>query len=113
MIKDISNNEYQNTKAISHSLLVQIRKEGVYPAFLNSCFNENRVEAIEFTVPKGSPVAGKQLLELSIKPNIIIACITHNGNVVIPNGQSVIQEGDSVILVTTNKGLSDIKDILR
>ncbi|MBR5468662.1 MAG: Trk system potassium transporter TrkA [Firmicutes bacterium] len=75
--------------------------------------NENRVEAIEFTVPKGSPVAGKQLLELSIKPNIIIACITHNGNVVIPNGQSVIQEGDSVILVTTNKGLSDIKDILR
>jgi len=75
--------------------------------------NENRVEAIEFIVPKGSSVAGIPLFKLRIKPNIIIACITHNGNVIIPNGQSVIEEGDSVILVTTTAGLSDIKDILR
>lgn len=47
MIKNISNKEYQSTPAISHSLLVKIRKEGIYPAFLDSCFNENRIEEVK------------------------------------------------------------------
>ena len=42
MLKRITNTEYQSIPAISHSLLVQIRKEGILPAFLNSSFNPNR-----------------------------------------------------------------------
>jgi len=75
--------------------------------------NDNRVEALEFVIKKDSPILGVPLMKLNLKPDIIVACITHNGKVVIPNGQSVIQEGDSVIFVTTNTGLSDVKDTLR
>ena len=75
--------------------------------------NDNRVEALEFIITEDSPVAGIPIYELKLKPNIIIACITHHGKATIPNGQSVIQPGDTVIIVTTNAGMSDIKDVLR
>ena len=47
MKKRISNAEYQSIPAISHSLLVQIRKEGLLPAFLNSSFNPNREDEVK------------------------------------------------------------------
>ena len=47
MIKEMSNKEYQDVPAISHSLLVAIRKKGVYPAFLESAFNPEREEVVK------------------------------------------------------------------
>lgn len=42
-----------------------------------------------------------------------LACINHNGNILIPKGQDKIQVGDTVIVVTTIEGLNDLKDILK
>ncbi len=75
--------------------------------------NDNRVEALEFSVKKDSPVVGIPLKDLQIKPNILLCSINHRGTVTIPGGQSVIQAGDMVIVVTTNTRLNDIKDILK
>ena len=50
---------------------------------------------------------------LRLKPKMLIGCITHKGKVTIPKGQSVIEVGDTVILVTTTTGLHDIRDALR
>ena len=51
-------------------------------------------------------------MELKLKRNVLIACINRGGVIITPNGQSTIQLGDTVIVVTTQKGLGDIKDIL-
>lgn len=75
--------------------------------------NDNRVEALEFSVKTDSPVIGIPLQKMEIKPNILICSINHRGNISIPGGQSVIEAGDSVIVVTTNTRLNDIKDILK
>lgn len=75
--------------------------------------NDNRVEALEFSVKEDSPVVGIPLQNLQIKPNILICSINHRGNISIPGGQSVIRVGDMVIVVTTNTRLNDIKDILK
>lgn len=75
--------------------------------------NDNRVEALEFVVKKDSPVVGIPLQDLQIKPNILICSINHKGTISIPGGQSIIQAGDMVIVVTTNTGLNDIRDILK
>ncbi|MCM1212317.1 MAG: Trk system potassium transporter TrkA [Blautia sp.] len=75
--------------------------------------NDNRVEALEFRVKKDSPIVGIALQDLKTKPNILICSINHRGTVSIPSGQSVIQAGDMVIVVTTEPGLNDIKDILK
>lgn len=75
--------------------------------------NDNRVEAMEFSVKRDSPVVGIPLQDLNIKPNILICSINHRGTISTPGGQSVIQVGDMVIVVTTITGLNDIKDILK
>ncbi len=36
-----------------------------------------------------------------------------NGSIHIPRGQDTIQIGDTVIIVTSIKGLNDLKDILK
>lgn len=75
--------------------------------------SNDRVEALEFQVKKDSPVLGIPLQELQLKPNLLISCINHKGNIITPGGQSVISPGDTVVIVTTLTGLHDIKDILK
>lgn len=74
---------------------------------------DNRAEAIEFKVEKGSPVIGKPLMELSLKDELLIACLNRNGKIIIPRGNDMIKEGDRVIIVTTHTGFHDVRDILK
>jgi len=41
-----------------------------------------------------------------------VACIYRQGKVIIPRGADRMQIDDSVIIVTQEKGLDDIEDIL-
>ena len=52
------------------------------------------------------------LKDLKIKKDYLIACIGRGRKVIIPNGNDHIEVGDNVVVVTTNKGLDDIADIL-
>lgn len=74
--------------------------------------SDNRVEALEFLIREGSPVVGIPLCELPLKSNVLIGCISRKGKAMIPNGRSVIEVGDTIILLTTRTGFDDIKDAL-
>jgi len=74
---------------------------------------DNRVEAAEFCVEENAPVIGIPLAELSLKNNLLIACINRGGQIIIPRGYDHIEAGDTVIVVTTHTGFHDIRDILR
>jgi len=74
--------------------------------------SENRVEALEFLIRKDCPIIGIPLQELKFKKNVLVCSINHRGNIITPIGQSVIQVGDTVVVVTTETGLHDIRDIL-
>lgn len=74
---------------------------------------DNRVEALEIVIREGSPVVGIKLQDLKLKSHVLIGCISRKGRVMIPNGQSTIEVGDTVILVTTRTGLHDIRDALK
>ncbi len=73
---------------------------------------DHRVEAIEFNVDKETPVTNIPLKDLKIKKDILISCINRNGSIIIPSGQDSILKGDSVIIVTTHAGFTDLQDIL-
>lgn len=75
--------------------------------------NDNRVEALEFLISERLPIVGVPLAKLNLKKNMIIGCITHKGKTSIANGQSVIRVGDTVILITTQTGLHDIRDAVK
>ena len=73
----------------------------------------NRAEALEFRVEKNAPMIGVPLEKLSLKDNLLVACINRNGKIITPRGKDTIEEHDTVIIVTTNTGLNDLKDILK
>lgn len=74
---------------------------------------DGRAEALEFKVTsKDSPVVSKPLKTLRFKPNLQIACITRKGRAIIPKGEDTIEPDDFVIVVTTQKGLQSIEDVL-
>lgn len=72
----------------------------------------NQVEAIEFSATKSSKVLNVSLKNMKIKPNMLIAGIVRDNEVIIPNGDSMILDGDSVIVVTTSHALNDLDEIL-
>lgn len=74
---------------------------------------DNQAEALEFSVKEASSVTDIPLSQLDLKENLLIACINRNGSIHIPGGQDTIQIGDTVIIVTSIKGLNDLKDILK
>lgn len=74
---------------------------------------DGQVEALEFYIREDSPVVNIPLESLKLRENLLIGCINRKGKVITPRGQDMIQVGDTVIVVTTNQGLRDIKDILQ
>lgn len=74
--------------------------------------DNNRVEAIEFSVNSNCSMIGQPIKNLKFKDNLLIAAIIRNSRIIFPRGEDSIQSGDSVIVVTTEKGLDDISKIL-
>lgn len=74
---------------------------------------DDRAEALEFSIRETSEVTDVPLMDLNLKDNLLICCINRNGKILTPRGQNMIKVGDTVIVVTTNSGLRDIRDILK
>lgn len=74
---------------------------------------DGRAEALEFVIREESAVTGVPLMNISLKKNLLIACIHRDGQIRIPRGQDCMMKGDTVVVVTSQKGLHDIRDILR
>ena len=73
---------------------------------------DGKAEALEFKICENSSVVGKTLSELNLKKNLLVGCLNRDGKVRIPRGHDTLQIGDTVVIVTTNRGLRDISDIL-
>lgn len=74
---------------------------------------QDEVEAAEFIIKEGSPITGKPISELKFKPDVLVAAILRDGQVIIPRGYDVIQAGDAVVTVSKLIALHDITDILK
>ena len=57
----------------------------------------------------GSP---KDIRKFLSSIGILIACITHKGMPKVANGDSVVNSGDTVIVISSIAGLGDINDVL-
>ncbi|MBO4929436.1 MAG: Trk system potassium transporter TrkA [Clostridia bacterium] len=73
---------------------------------------DHRAEAVEFRVDAPSGVTDIPLKDLQLKDSLLVCAIYRDGKVRIPNGQDAIRVGDTIMVVTTHTGFSDIRDIL-
>ena len=73
-----------------------------------------RVEALEFNVGPGLPFIGVPLKDLNLREGLLVAGIVRqNGAPVIPSGADALQEGDDVVIVTTDTKLHALRDIVK
>lgn len=93
---------------------VRARKNSQKSANVETMYQlvDEKVEALEFIVKNETDYTGITLKDLKVKPNNLIACIVRKRQIIIPNGDDSIEAGDSVIVVTMEKHLEDLSDII-
>jgi trk system potassium uptake protein TrkA len=72
---------------------------------------KGKIDASEFIIKENSPIVGKPLMELKLKPDVQVASIWRDRKVIIPRGGDSMQVGDGVVIVSSFP-LHDITDIL-
>ena len=93
---------------------VRARKNSQKSANIETMYQlvDDRVEALEFIVKNETGYTGIPLKDLNLKPGNLIACIARQRQIIIPSGNDTIEPGDSVIVVTMERHIEDITDIL-
>ncbi len=71
------------------------------------------LEVLEFRASVSSRCLGISLRELPIRRDVLVAAIIRDGKCIIPGGQDEIWAGDSVLAVTSRRGMTRLEDILR
>lgn len=72
---------------------------------------DGKLEFIEFSVHTEDDFTDKPLKNLKLKRGLLIACIIRNRQAIIPRGDDVINNGDSVLVVTVNNHIARLQDI--
>ncbi len=74
---------------------------------------DGKAEALEFIAKKGDPYIGIPLKKLSVRKGALVAIILHKGKVIVPFGDDVIDIGDSVVIISTASGISDLNEVIK
>jgi trk system potassium uptake protein TrkA len=73
---------------------------------------DDKVEALEFNVREGSGVVGVPLKDLTLRKGALIIGIIRERRLITPAGDTEIQLGDRVVVITVKQGLDDLADII-
>lgn len=80
----------------ANEILRFVRRGVIYSV---ATFTDSDAEAIELAVGPKSPAIGKTLIELNPPPTMIIGGIQRGDEAFVPRGNTVIEEGDHLIVI--------------
>ena len=75
----------------------------------------DQVEVLEFEVKENSMIFNQRLRDIRTRPDTLVAMIEHselNGQIEVATGNSIIDMGDRVLVITKSKNITQIDDIL-
>lgn len=86
-------------------------------SYLNNLYKleGDQVEVLEFEVGENSRIFNQRLKDVNIRPDTLVAMIEHselNGQIEVATGNSIIDMGDRVLIITKSKNITQIDDIL-
>lgn len=73
---------------------------------------DSKLEILEMDISADSEVVGKQIKELNLRKDVIIAAIVRKRSIVFPSGDVVLESDDKIILATSRK-IEEIDGILK
>ena len=93
---------------------VRARKNSQASANIETMYQlvDDKVEALEFIIKSATEYTGIPLKDLALKPNNLIVCIGRKRQIILPSGEDCIEVGDSVVVITMEKHIEDIRDIM-
>ncbi len=88
---------------IRHGRVVAVRALG----------DDQQAEALEFEAQLTSDAVGTALRDLKLPPGVVIAAIVRGRTVLVPRGQTVIEEGDHVLVVARTSAIAEVERMLQ
>lgn len=72
-----------------------------------------QAEALEFIARGADSYIGVPLKDLTVRPGTLVAVIVRKGRVIVPFGGDHIEEGDRVVILACESGISDLNEVIR
>ena len=66
----------------------------------------------EVTLAEGSPAAGKQVSDLRLPRNCTIVAVLREQSVIVPRGDTTLEVGDEVVVLSTSDAEADVRAAL-
>jgi len=72
---------------------------------------KGKYSVVEEKIPKGAHALGTPIKELKFPENCVIAAIIRDGQIVVPRGSTLFEEGDEVLAVTDDEGARQLESM--
>ena len=72
-----------------------------------------KAEALEFIARAGDSYIGIPLKNLRMRRNTLVAVIVRSGKVIVPFGNDHLEDGDHVIIMACESGITDLNEVIR
>ena len=69
-------------------------------------------ELVDLIVPYNAAVAGKSLVELGLPQDSLVVLISRDDNYLVPSGGTVLQEGDTILVLVNKNNLPEVRAVL-
>lgn len=69
-------------------------------------------DIVDFIVPYNSAVIGKSIVELGMPTDSLVVLINRNEQYIVPSGGTVLEEGDTILVLTSNQSIPHVREIL-
>ncbi len=98
----------------NQALATMIMRQVRYPYGTGalSIIDKIDAEVLELTLPQGSPVSGKKVMDLGLPKSILIALVSRDGDMFVPWGDSVLMENDEVLIFAAEELMPRAVEIL-
>jgi cell volume regulation protein A len=70
------------------------------------------MDLIDFQVPDDSPISGQNLVSIKMPKDSLIVLVKRNQNYILPSGSTVLEGGDTLLVLVSKYRISAIEDVL-
>lgn len=75
-------------------------------------FEGGRAKLAEVTLAEGSPALDKEIVEVGFPRDTTVVAILRDEKVVVPRGDTILRQGDEVLVLVTSESENAVRDLL-
>lgn len=117
LLDDLGLDSQINVSELSVSAITQYvrAKENISSSYMKTLYKlvDGKVEAAEFLAGDNVSFLNTPLSKIKTKKNVLIAAINRNNEIIFPNGNDYVKKNDLVVVVSKDRKIKSLNDILQ